>query len=369
MDYKGGLCAAKLRTTGLPYPIHRAWVSDETETALQRHLQRIAMVVSKRSLRWSGDIPDRYPGRIFKETHIWLYLMSIQQIFSALHLKLRWFYHEKRVSLFGKTVYRDRFGLRYHLWSDTRLRSSISTGVRTDDTGVLNTIFAVLEKIESPRKSITCLDVGAYIGVMSLAMSSRLRESDKIHAFEPSPISFARLQANIRLNGNVMVTPHQMAISGTAGTARLKLMDDPGTSHLIGEGFSDKGPRGQRLVDVTVTTLDRFAEENSIEHIDLMKVDAEGEDDGVLTGASRLLSSDSIDYLIVEYIEGESASENARRTLQNYGFECYLIVRNGDYLVRSIDHYPVDSYKPALNLLAISAQAPFSGEELGLAIR
>ena len=71
---------------------------------------------------------------------------------------MRWY-----ATLFGKVPFRDRFGLRYYLWKNTRLRSTILQGVRTDDTGVIVQVFRILERLATTKSEIICFDVGAFM--------------------------------------------------------------------------------------------------------------------------------------------------------------------------------------------------------------
>src|SRR5205807_7991096 len=58
---------------------------------------------------------------------------------------------------------------------------------------------------------------------------------------------------------------------------------------------------GETVTDViTLETIDGFCAANSIEQIDLLKIDVEGHELGVLSGASRLLSENRIAIIRIE---------------------------------------------------------------------
>ena len=59
-----------------------------------------------------------------------------------------------------------------------------------------------------------------------------------------------------------------------------------------------------KIYTVNVVTLDDWSRQRGIEHIDLLKVDAEGYDLNVLEGAINLLDGEKIDLIVFEYSTG-----------------------------------------------------------------
>ena len=122
------------------------------------------------------------------------------------------------------------------------------------------------------------LDVGANFGFYSISIAARLRQACVVHAFEPNPATFDRLERNISLNGSTAVTAHQMGVSDRMGHAGI--VEVPGHS---GAAYLSAGS------DVAVTSLDRFCESAGIERVDLIKIDAEGAEPRILRGAAGVL--------------------------------------------------------------------------------
>ena len=77
----------------------------------------------------------------------------------------------------------------------------------------------------------------------------------------------------------------------------------------------------------------------------------------MLEGASRLLRSGAISYVIFEIGHQEQSAQMARSILETYGYECYSIARNADFLVRDLANYPTGELEPPLNMLAVSPAA------------
>ena len=68
------------------------------------------------------------------------------------------------------------------------------------------------------RPGDTFVDVGAYIGLYTIAVGLRLRGSGRIIAFEPDDHNFSLLQQHVRLNGlEKQIELHQCAVSAKDG--------------------------------------------------------------------------------------------------------------------------------------------------------
>jgi len=121
--------------------------------------------------------------------------------------------------------------------------------------------------------------------------------AERVFAFEPSPTNreLIRVQHKIRSIQNVEVIP--VALSDHCGEATLHHKRSRGHHALSEVGASATVER----IPVTVTTLDTFAEERSIERAGLLKIDVEGFEPEVIRGADRLLRERRIDLVLFEF--------------------------------------------------------------------
>ena len=69
---------------------------------------------------------------------------------------------------------------------------------------------------------------------------------------------------------------------------------------------------------VNTKTLDSFCDENKITHIDLLKIDAEGNEKNILLGSERLLKERRIDSIYVEIGETKKNFETKKNSVENY---------------------------------------------------
>ena len=202
---------------------------------------------------------------------------------------------------------------------------------------------------------INCIDVGSYIGVITLMMSKKLKKSNKkwrIHSFEPFEESFSRLQENINLdpyNKNIII--NNLAVSNISGIKTLKTyFDTPGQNHLDHSNLYNE--EDASLKKVEVITLRDYLYKNNVKHITICKIDAEGSDELVIKGLYEFLENRDVDYFIFEFQDSLSFKRIKNLLISN-DYTFYYMVRNENFLVNSLENYPKNS-RSLLNLIAVS---------------
>lgn len=136
------------------------------------------------------------------------------------------------------------------------------------------------------------LDIGANIGAHTLHLASFVGDTGRVIAFEPTSASFKKLSTNLNLNAS-------LAARTTTHQAMLTKSDDdeaPGEIYASWPLASDEElhphHKGALLSTdgVITTTLDSAIEREGIERIDLIKMDVDGFEEDVLSGAQKVLS-------------------------------------------------------------------------------
>jgi FkbM family methyltransferase len=228
----------------------------------------------------------------------------------------------------GRVVRASRFVLR-------RSCLDVPNDLRTNGEASLQQWTLLLSP---PGRPVVVVDVGANVGQWSGAMLAAARQAGRLdelnlHAFEPSAYTFARLSEE--LDGQ-RVSLHQAAVSDRPG---------PSTLHVIAPGagtnslhLQHAAPAGISTEEVATTTLDGHAEDAGLDHIRLVKIDAEGHDLAVLRGARGLLARQRISIAQFEYnhrwIYSRSFLRDAFVFLEPFGY------RLGKLTPRGVEFYP-----------------------------
>lgn len=151
------------------------------------------------------------------------------------------------------------------------------------------------------QPGMTLFDIGANIGLYSLAAGRKLRgQPSSIYAIEPHASTYAILKQNLSQNELAEVRAIRALLSdrtrcaapsaGTATRGAQNSLEDP--SHASAEAAR------QELLQ-TITLDDLVAGQN-IARVDLMKVAAEGAEMQVLRGAEKLLERADAPLILYE---------------------------------------------------------------------
>jgi FkbM family methyltransferase len=129
------------------------------------------------------------------------------------------------------------------------------------------------------------IDAGAWIGDFSAYATSK---GATVYAFEPVKDTFDWLCKTAKLNGENLY-PVQKALGNSEGKISISI-EHSGVSNSIVEAFNLQmnAPLSKNEI-VSLTTLDKFVEENKLERVDFIKSDIEGAERDMLSGATHVL--------------------------------------------------------------------------------
>ncbi len=144
-------------------------------------------------------------------------------------------------------------------------------------------------------------DVGFHDGATARAVLEA-RPLARVTGFDPSRFALEAYRSGFADDGRVSL--ENIALSSEPGETEFFDYENM-CSSLSRRKESLEAPSTYR---VPVSTLDAYCDEKGVEHIDFLKVDAEGYDLHVLEGATRMLGKSAIAIVAFEFASGWAAS-------------------------------------------------------------
>ena len=176
-----------------------------------------------------------------------------------------------------------------------------------------------------------CLDVGANVGAVALALAKFAGVEGKVYAFEPGPPNLLRLRANFALNPALEARVRIVPVGVGQSPAELWWAEEagnPGNALLGGEGSHR----------IPVITLDDFARDEALDRADFIKIDVEGMELQVMRGAAGLLRRfQPVLYFetlsrYVETARGAAFSDFKTLLVDELGYHLYRLGRSGELI-------------------------------------
>tara|TARA_R110002012_G_scaffold87290_5_gene216011 strand:+ start:1184 stop:1990 length:807 start_codon:yes stop_codon:yes gene_type:complete len=145
------------------------------------------------------------------------------------------------------------------------------------------------------------LDVGANDGNYT---AFYMDYSKQVYCFEPHPNTSSKLIERFKNNNKIKVIPKGLSDTKLK-TVIYDYAQDNGSSHasLYAEVITDIHNSQMVEVPIELDTLNSVAQELNIEHINLLKIDTEGNEYKCLKGASELLNNNLVDVIHFEFNE------------------------------------------------------------------
>jgi len=166
-------------------------------------------------------------------------------------------------------------------------------------------------------------DIGANIGLYTL-LAAVHNPRGTVVAVEPMPANMARLCDNIVLNELTNVAPASLALSARPSIDELSLASlEPGSSmHSLGDGRMTEsfGERVAMRLHVPTSTVDSLAQAVGVPN--LIKIDVDGAEEGVLAGAASVLRNAALRSVLLEtnWIGDSDPRERRLEPLLDCGF-------------------------------------------------
>jgi FkbM family methyltransferase len=230
--------------------------------------------------------------------------------------------------------------LKINLYSDSVLSKIIYNGFEKEELSFVKEVLT---------DGDIFIDIGANVGLFSLIASDCIGATGSIVSFEPSPVTFNRLQENITLNAIENSDLRNIALSNQLGETNFYISDN---GYDAWDSFApSQDNKLQKTISVAVSSLDKELEQVDKSRIKLVKIDVEGWEKYVIMGGENLFRNYA-PVVMVEFTEENTfnagyAIHEIYDLMVDYGYVWHKI-KDGKLI-----HDPKRLHYPYNNLIAI----------------
>ncbi len=199
-----------------------------------------------------------------------------------------------------------------------------------NDNAATNGEVALLRRLAAtwPTRPIV-VDAGANIGEWTSAVLDAAPGA-AVYSLEPAAGPYGQLVQRVGTRAQTF----PVGLSSEPRTVTLWGPPEyPGMASVHKRDLRHLNMTIEAVAEVSLTTLDLFCAEHCIAHIHLLKMDVEGHELDVLTGASQLLASGAVDAIQFEFgganIDSRTYVRDFRDRLEPLGYRLHRILRDG----------------------------------------
>jgi FkbM family methyltransferase len=230
--------------------------------------------------------------------------------------------------------------LKINLYSDSVLSKIIYDGFEEEELSFVKEVLT---------DGDIFIDIGANVGLFSLIASDCIGATGSIISFEPSPVTFNRLQENITLNAIENSDLRNIGLSNQSGETNFYISDN---GYDAWDSFApSQDNKLQKTISVAVSSLDKELQQVDKSRIKLVKIDVEGWEKYVIMGGENLFRNYA-PIVMVEFTEENTfnagyAIHEIYDLMVDYGYVWHK-VKDGKLI-----HDPKRLHYPYNNLIAI----------------
>lgn len=212
---------------------------------------------------------------------------------------------------------------------------NIGAGGDFRTSGEINALNYVKKHAES---EMIIFDVGANVGDYVNELLNFLDGKYTVHCFEPALRTYQILQNNVK---DERVIKNNIGLSDVSGQELLYYNEEKsGLASLYKRQIESSAKQLDKTEQVQISTIDEYCERHQINYIDFLKMDIEGNEYKALCGAKRMLQSQKIGAIQIEF---GGCNLDSRTYLRDYwnllheNYTMYRLLKNGFCKIPSYD--------------------------------
>jgi FkbM family methyltransferase len=215
----------------------------------------------------------------------------------------------------------------------------IGSGSKVSASGEKMIFYALKQNLQPPY----CIfDVGSNKGQFLNSIIENLSSDDFfVHCFEPGHESHKILVENFPQDDRIKL--NNLGLGQERGEAVL-YYDKPGSgiASLTKRNLDHFGIEFSTKETIAIDTVDNYCSEHSIKKIDLLKVDVEGHELDVFTGAKKMFDMRAIEVVTFEF---GGCNIDTRTFFQNFWYFFAEVNMKISRITPTGYFYPIESYK------------------------
>jgi FkbM family methyltransferase len=155
---------------------------------------------------------------------------------------------------------------------------------------------------------MVCFDIGANVGFYTLLLSKMAGHQGLVVAFEPVPNNCDFLRRHVTINSCNNVVVRELALTDFDGSASFDPTHSSSQGHLAEQGS----------LNVRCARIDSLVAAGEIPPPDIMKIDVEGAEVGVLSGTREVIARNKPVIFLATH--GEQPQRECCSMLQELGY-------------------------------------------------
>lgn len=181
------------------------------------------------------------------------------------------------------------------------------------------------------KRGQTVLDIGANVGLFTLLFARAVGSAGRVYAFEPGPLSFGLLKANIAINQYQHVIAENAAVLDCSGEVELFVSRSGESDNRVVGVAAEDNSRYKTIV--RCLAIDDYLPRDT--SIDFIKIDVQGAEFNVLKGMEKTIDSNHELQIVLEYAPGSFELSDVDPKayfafMRGHGFSIYELPNMGE---------------------------------------